>query len=175
MAFINKTIILREPKKGKSGYTPISNSILQSDTLTPNEKSILVHLLSLSKTFVIIKTDIWKKMKIGRDAFNKAWKGLENAGYVKSERIMDKGLFKGWIHYISELPNLRNSENQKFGESVNIEKKECRKEVFKKRSIEEKNTSNTVSSYSIPEENIFDKFEKGELTYDELSAIARGL
>jgi|688.fasta_scaffold416454_2 hypothetical protein len=175
MAFINKTIILREPKKGKSGYTPISNKILQSNTLTANEKSILVHLLSLPKTFVIIKGDIWKKMKIGRDAFNKAWKGLESHGYTKSERIMDKGLFKGWIHYISELPNLRNSENQKFGKSVIIEKKECIKEVVNKRSIQEKNTSIPGNANSTPDESLFNKFEKGEISYDELSEIAKGL
>lgn len=175
MAYLNDTHILREPKKGKSGYTPISNQILQSNTLTPNEKSILVHCLSLPKTFVILKKDLWKKMNIGRDAFNKAWKGLESHGYCKSERKMENGLFKGWTHYISETPRFRNSENQTFGESVNIEKKELIKEVFNKRSIVKKNTSITVSSYSNPEESLFNKFEKGEISYDELSAIAKGL
>jgi hypothetical protein len=114
-------------------------------------------------------------MKIGRDAFNKAWKGLESHGYTKSERIMDKGLFKGWIHYISELPNLRNSENQKFGKSVIIEKKECIKEVVNKRSIQEKNTSIPGNANSTPDESLFNKFEKGEISYDELSEIAKGL
>jgi hypothetical protein len=175
MAYLNDTHIIRDPKKGKSGYTPISNKILQSNTLTPNEKSILVHFISLPKTFVILKKDIWRKMNIGRDAFNKAWKGLEKHGYVKSERKMDNGLFKGWTHYISESPRFRNSENQTFGESVNIEKKECIKEVVNKRSIEEKNTSILGSSYSNPDESLFNKFEKGEISYDELSAIAKGL
>lgn len=149
MAIVNKSIIIREPKKGKSDYTPISNSILQSSTLTPNEKSILVHLLSLPKNFAILKGTIWKKMNIGRDAFNKAWKGLEKAGYCKSERIMDKGLLKGWLHIIREVPMSANSdllkfsdsENQIVGKSVNIEKKELIKEVVDKRSIKKKNTS----------------------------------
>jgi DNA-binding MarR family transcriptional regulator len=152
MAYLNDTHILREPKKGKAGYTPISNDILQSSTLTSSEKSILVHFLSLPKSFVIIKKDIWKKMNIGRDAFNKAWKGLEKHGYVKSERkVDDKGQFKGWIHYISETPKFRISENPNIGFSVNIEKKECRKEGVYKRSMLEKNTSipgNSVSSHS---------------------------
>jgi len=149
MAIVNKSIIIREPKKGKSDYTPISNSILQSSTLTPNEKSILVHLLSLPKNFAIIKGNIWKKMNIGRDAFNKAWKKLEKAGYCKSERIMENGLLKGWLHIIREIPmsadsdilKFSNSENQIVGNSVNIEKKECRKEVGYKRSFRQKNTS----------------------------------
>jgi DNA-binding MarR family transcriptional regulator len=176
MAYLNDTHILREPKKGKAGYTPISNDILQSSTLTSSEKSILVHFLSLPKSFVILKKDIWKKMNIGRDAFNKAWKGLEKHGYVKSERKMDnKGQFKGWIHYISETPKFRISENPNIGFSVNIEKKECIKEVVKKRSIQEKNTSIPGSSYSTPDESLYEKFDKGELSLEQLSEIAKSL
>jgi len=157
MAIVNKSIIIREPKKGKSDYTPISNSILQSSQLTPNEKSILVHLLSLPKNFAILKGNIWKKMNIGRDAFNKAWKGLVKYGYIKSERIMDNGLLKGWLHIVSEIPmsansdtlKFSNSEIQIFGNSVNIEKKECIKEVVEKRSIRKKSTS--IPGNSIPD------------------------
>jgi hypothetical protein len=153
MAFLNQSYIIREPKKGKSDYTPINNSILQSSTLTPNEKSILVHLLSLPKNFSIVKGDIWKKMRIGRDAFNKACKGLEKAGYLKSERIMSNGVFKGWLHIVMEIPNkdqingntdllnIRQSETPTFGESVKIKKKECIKEVDHKRSSLQKSTS----------------------------------
>lgn len=149
MAIHNTSKINRDPKKGKSDYTPISNSILQSSTLTPNEKSVIVHLLSLPKTFSIVKTNIWKKMNIGRDAFNKAWKGLEKAGYVKSHRIMENGLLKGWHHSVYETPiigdsdilKFRHTENQIVGKSVSIEKKEIIKEVVNKRSMLEKNTS----------------------------------
>lgn len=149
MAIHNTSKINRDPKKGKSDYTPISNSILQSSTLTPNEKSVIVHLLSLPKTFSIVKTNIWKKMNIGRDAFNKAWKGLEKAGYVKSHRIMENGLLKGWHHNVYETPiigdsdilKFRLTENQIVGKSVSIEKKEIIKEVVNKRSMLEKNTS----------------------------------
>jgi hypothetical protein len=156
MAIHNTSKIVRIPKKGKSDYTPISNSILQSSTLTPNEKSVIVHLLSLPKTFAIIKTNIWKKMNIGRDAFNKAWKGLEKAGYIKSHRIMENGLLKGWHHNVyespsygdSELLNIRVTENQIVGKSVSIEKKEEIKEVVNKRSIVKKNTSIPGSSKS---------------------------
>jgi hypothetical protein len=159
MAIHNTSKINRDCKKGKSDYTPISNSILQSSTLTPNEKSIIVHLLSLPKTFAILKTNIWKKMNIGRDAFNKAWKGLEKAGYIKSNRIMENGLLKGWHHIVNETPtygnsdtlNFSNSEFQIVGKSVSIKKKELIKEVVNKRSIEEKNTSNSVPGNIVPD------------------------
>ena len=165
MAILNKSIIIREPKKGKSDYTPISNSILQSSQLTPNEKSILVHLLSLPKNFAILKGNIWKKMNIGRDAFNKAWKGLVKYGHIKSERIMDKGLLKGWLHIISEIPmsadsdllKFSNSEIQIFGNSVNIEKKECTKEVVDKRSIRKKSTSIPGNSIPVNAESLNNK------------------
>ena len=165
MAIVNKSIIIRDPKKGKSDYTPINNSILQSSTLTPNEKSIIVHLLSLPKNFAILKGNIWKKMNIGRDAFNKAWKGLVKYGYIKSERIMDNGLLKGWLHIISETPmsansdllKFSNSENQIVGNSVNIEKKEVTKEVVDKRSIRQKSTSIPGNSVTANAESLKNK------------------
>jgi hypothetical protein len=189
MAIHNTSKINRDPKKGKSDYTPISNSILQSSTLTPNEKSIIVHLLSLPKTFAILKGNIWKKMNIGRDAFNKAWKGLEKAGYIKSNRIMENGLLKGWHHIVNETPtygnsdtlNFSKSENQIVGKSVSIEKKEEIKEVVKKRSIEEKNTSNSIPGNSIPgnAESFKNTSFKGRiakpLTKQELNYVANEL
>jgi hypothetical protein len=169
MAILNKTIIYRDSKKGKSDYTPINNSILQSSTLTPNEKSILVHLLSLPKNFAIIKGNIWKKMRIGRDAFNKAWKGLETFGYIKSERIMDKGIFVGWLHEIYETPingntdllNIRHSEIPTFGKSVKIKKKECTKEVDHKRSSLQKSTCTPDPRDTGSELNFKQIFEMG--------------
>jgi hypothetical protein len=173
MAIINKTIIIREPKKGKSDYTPINNSILQSNTMTPNEKSILVHLLSLPINFAILKGEIWKKMNIGRDAFNKAWKGLEKAGYCKSERIYDGKMLKGWLHIIMEVPNsfqtngdsdllnFRQSENQTIQKSVKIQKKEFRKEVVNKRSIPEKITSTPGNSVPGDDISFSEKWEMG--------------
>ena len=59
--------IVRSSKTGKSKYTPINNNILQSKTLTPEQKSIMVHLLSLPEDWVVYKTQIWKEMNMGRD------------------------------------------------------------------------------------------------------------
>jgi hypothetical protein len=100
--------IVRSKKNGKTRYTPISNNILQSKTLTPEQKSILVHLLSLPEDWIVYKTEIWKEMNIGRDRFNKSWVGLVKMGYIVSVKIIDSksNLIKGYNHIVYEEPIL---------------------------------------------------------------------
>jgi hypothetical protein len=117
--------IIRSQKTAKSRFTPISNEILQSKELTCEEKSILVHLLSLPETWVVYKTTIWQQMNIGRNRFNTAWKGLVKHGYIVSIRVIDTGsnLVKGWNHIVYEEPVLPEAKvNEvpylpKFGQS----------------------------------------------------------
>ena len=111
--------IVRSSKTGKSRYTPINNNILQSKTLTPEQKSIMVHLLSLPEDWVVYKTEIWRDMNMGRDRFNKSWVGLVELGYIVSVKMIDSGsnLIKGWNHIVyeepvSDLPNLGLTEIQ---------------------------------------------------------------
>jgi hypothetical protein len=111
--------IVRSKKNGKSRYTPISNDILQSKVLTAEEKSILVHLLSLPEDWVVYKTEIWKDMNIGRDRFNKSWTNLVKLGYIVSVKMIDvnSNLIKGYNHVVYEEPvldllNLGLPENQ---------------------------------------------------------------
>jgi hypothetical protein len=100
--------ILRSRKNGKSKYTAINNDILQSETLTAQEKSILVHLLSLPEDWIVYKGLIWKSMNMGREQFNKHWKGLVEKGYVVSIRMIDQdtNLVVGWNHVVYEEPVL---------------------------------------------------------------------
>ena len=98
--------IVRSKKTGKSRYTPISNEILQSKILTPEEKSILVHLLSLPEDWIVYKTIIWQEMNMGRHRFNSNWKTLVEKGYIVSIRVIDinTNLVKGWNHIVYEEP-----------------------------------------------------------------------
>lgn len=100
--------ILRSKKTAKSRFTPISNEILQSNILTPEEKSILVHLLSLPEDWVVYKGIIWKQMNMGRDRFNKNWKGLVDKGYILSVKMIDSktNLITGYNHIVYEEPVL---------------------------------------------------------------------
>jgi hypothetical protein len=108
----NNGQIVRSKKNGKSRYTAISNEILQSKILEPEEKSILVHLLSLPEDWVVYKTQIWKDMNIGRDRFNKHWVGLVNKGYIVSIQIVkSNGQIDGYNHIVYENPVLPGSED----------------------------------------------------------------
>ena len=148
--------ILRSKKTGKSRYTPISNEILQSSELTPEEKSILVHLLSLPEDWVVYKGIIWRHMNMGRDRFNKNWKGLVDKGYIISIRVIDTetNLIKGWNHIvyeepvlseITELPNdqdsdllnFSHSENQSVYKEIKEQKNKLTKDIFIIPTVEE--------------------------------------
>lgn len=155
-AMQNTGQILRSKKTGKSRYTPISNEILQSSELTPEEKSILVHLLSLPEDWVVYKGIIWRHMNMGRDRFNKNWKGLVNKGYIISIRVIDTetNLIKGWNHIvyeepvlsdITELPNdqdsdllnFSHSENQSVYKEIKEQKNKLTKDIFIIPTVEE--------------------------------------
>ncbi|NCB67424.1 MAG: hypothetical protein EOM47_01075 [Bacteroidia bacterium] len=81
------------------------NEILQSKTLTCDEVRVLVYLLSLPKDWSIYKTNIWKKINIGRDRFNKTWKSLESLGYIVKNPILGKNnMIDGYSYIIYEEP-----------------------------------------------------------------------
>jgi hypothetical protein len=151
-AMQNTGQILRSKKTGKSRYTPISNEILQSSELTPEEKSILVHLLSLPEDWVVYKGIIWRNMNMGRDRFNKNWKGLVDKGYIVSIRVIDTetNLIKGWNHIVyeepvlsefTELPNDQDSDLLNFSHSEN-------QSIYKE--IKEQNNKITKDIFIIP-------------------------
>jgi hypothetical protein len=148
--------ILRSKKTGKSRYTPISNEILQNSELTPEEKSILVHLLSLPEDWVVYKGIIWRHMNMGRDRFNKNWKGLVDKGYIVSIRVIDTetNLIKGWNHIVYEEPvlseftelpndqdsdllNFSHSENQSIYKEIKEQKNKITKHIFIIPTVEE--------------------------------------
>jgi hypothetical protein len=117
--------IIRSKKTGKSRYTPVNNEILQSLTLSAEEKSILVHLLSLPEDWVVYKMAFGKQLNMGRHRFNNAWKGLQQKGYIVSVQMIDTNtnLMRGWNHMVHEEPVLNEqridqpSELPKFGQS----------------------------------------------------------
>lgn len=121
--------IVRSRKTAKTRYTPINNDILQSWDLSSEEKAILIYLLSMPEDWVVIKGQLIEKSNMGRDRFNKAWKGLQEKGYVISIRVIcnETKQLKGWNHIVYEEPVLSESrvtENPKVG---NPESRESRK------------------------------------------------
>lgn len=131
--------IIRSKKTGKSRYTPVNNDILQSLTLTAEEKSILVHLLSLPEDWVVYKMAFGKSLNMGRHRFNNAWKGLQQKGYIVSVQMIDTNtnLMRGWNHMVHEEPVLneqridQSTELPKIGHSEN---QSLYKEIIKEQS-----------------------------------------
>lgn len=151
--------ILRSRKNGKSKYTAINNDILQSKTLTPQEKSILVHLLSLPENWVVYKGLIWKDMNMGREQFNKHWKGLIEKGYIISVRMIDTetNLVKGWNHIVYEEPVLSDEQTYQISDLLNIGESE--NPYINKVSKEESNnlTKETINNTFEEFWNLYDK------------------
>lgn len=108
----NKGKVVRSIKKDTVGFTPIDNTILQSSTLTSNEIHLLVHLISLPIDWTILKGRFYKRMNTGRDRFNKAWKSLEEKGYITTATIKNGNLIEGYFHTVYENPLL---DNPNFG------------------------------------------------------------
>lgn len=135
----NSGQIIRSKKTGKSRYTPVNNEILQSLTLTAEEKSILVHLLSLPEDWVVYKMAFGKSLNMGRHRFNNAWKGLQQKGYIVSVQMIDTNtnLMRGWNHMVHEEPVLneqridQSTELPKIGQSENMS---LYKEIIKEQS-----------------------------------------
>jgi hypothetical protein len=146
--------ILRSRKNGKSKYTAINNDILQSKTLTAQEKSILVHLLSLPENWVVYKGLIWKDMNMGREQFNKHWKGLIEKGYIISVRMIDTetNLVKGWNHIVYEEPILPEERTDQISDLLNIGESE-NPSINKVENIE----SNNLTKETINKQIVFDE------------------
>ena len=147
MNYRNTSKIHRSDKKGKSGYTPISNEILQSKILTPDQKSTLVHLLSLKPDWSIRKGHIYKEMNIGRDAFLKAWRGLVVLGYIIETSFFENNL-KCYHYDILEepVPVLLKSSytgNQSDRNTVSIEKN-----VLESNDLEKNVLESTIINYN---------------------------
>jgi len=168
--------IVRSKKTGKSRYTPISNEILQSKTLTAEQKSILVHLLSLPEDWVVYKTEIWKEMNIGRDRFNKAWSHLVELGYIYSIKIIDSqsNLIKGYNHIVYEEPlsvellSLGLTENQVARDSGSIQSNKQQSNNIQSNNI--KNSSLELDTSTSTEIDMFSSFAQ-KLAEIELNKI----
>jgi hypothetical protein len=157
--------IVRSRKNGKSRYTPINNDICQSRVLTCEQKSVLIHLLSLPENWVVYKMHIWKDMNIGRDRFNKAWIGLVELGYIVSVRLIKpNGQLKGYNHIVYEEPVVTGSQ---VTETQVTEIQLTGNQSVNKVIIPE---SNNIESNNIESTNIL-----GKTKYELTTTLCKGL
>ena len=143
--------VVRSKKTGKSRYTPISNDIIQSKTLTIEERGVLIYLLSLPEDWVFYKKNLWKQINIGRDKFYKIWSNLSKYGYIVSVKIIDtnSNLIIGYSHVVYEEPvldesgllNVGDTENQDYREPVPIQSNNSQSNKLQNNNLE-----NTIST-----------------------------
>lgn len=148
----NTSKIIRKADLTKN-FSIIPNHIAQSKTLSPNAKSLIIHILSMPNDWYYIKTRFWKETNLGRDAFMTAWKELEKLGYIQSQRIYEGNLARGYDYVISDLPIFgitenqlnRTTDNPKTSKQLNTDytKDLSTNEEIKKEGV------NTNSNYSI--------------------------
>lgn len=136
--------ICRSKKNAQSRYTMIDNAILQNWEMSPEEKSILIYLLSMPENWVVLKNKLISDCNIGRDRFNRAWKALQEKGYVQSIRVIDKDTkqMKGWNHIVYEepvLPESRVTEKPKVGDSESRESRKSEIQSIYKEQIKQSN------------------------------------
>jgi hypothetical protein len=128
-------------------FTQIPNELLQSTELTCEEVYLIANLCSRPEGWVFNKTQYWRQTTLGRGRFNKAWKGLQDKGYIESVRRIQDNLIVGYDYKISYLPIFgvteiriteasddRETERPRNGEHIktdNINKDNINKEVNK--------------------------------------------
>lgn len=136
-------------------FTQIPNETLQSDKLTCEEIYLISNLCSRAEGWVFVKTRYWRQTQLGRDRFNRAWKGLQDKGYIKSIKRMKGNLIDGYDYKISYLPIFGVTESQlnrssdllKFSKHINKEliNKEYNNKVINKEGVSlEANSLETI-------------------------------
>ena len=115
--FHNTSKVVRIADRSKN-FSIIPNDIAQSISLTPTEKSLLIHLLSMPDTWYYVKTQFWKRTNMGRDTCYRAWNGLTTKGYITQTKIKKGNLIIGYHYDISDKPTIGHTDIQTNRKSV---------------------------------------------------------
>ena len=119
--------------KSTERFTTLPNELIKSKTLSLDEKGLLSYLLSLPSDWVIYKKNLYNNLPDKPGTIDRAFKGLQNKGYILSIKMHDLGTgrFVGWNHVVYDIPaeneDIRvretpTSEITDFGESAIIQK-----------------------------------------------------
>src|SRR6056297_1020054 len=89
-----KTII--RTKKDRN-YSVIYNEVARRSDISARAKGLYFYIMTLPDDWQIYKTEIYTHFTEGREAMNKAFKELEDAGYItKKTRHGGDGRLEGW-------------------------------------------------------------------------------
>jgi hypothetical protein len=149
--FHNTSKVVRVADRSKN-FSIIPNDIAQSISLTPTEKSLLIHLLSMPDNWYYVKTQFWKRTNMGRDACYKAWDGLTEKGYITQSKIIQNNLIVGYHYQISDIPKFGQTEIQTYRKSVNNKRTKLTKNKHKKKDIHNSVEAIVVKPITTPEQ-----------------------
>ncbi len=96
-------------------YTVIFNEVARRADLSARCKGLFYYLMTLPDNWQIYQSEICQHFTEGRDAMNKAFKELENAGYIKKKTRHGKdGRLDGWEYTVIEsVENLQSTDTLK--------------------------------------------------------------
>lgn len=99
-------------KNKTDNYTIVSNEIFRRDDVSARAKGIYAYIMTLPDDWKLYKSELYTHFTEGRDAIDKAFKELENLGYIMMEKEKDeKGRYIGWDYRIIE--SIENSDSLK--------------------------------------------------------------
>lgn len=169
-------------RKFDKEFVRIQNDILNNDKLSWKAKGLLCFMLSKKDDWEFHKIQVQKYSTDGRDSTISAFNELIKAGYVKQVRKRDgKGKFVSFDYFVYDAPFTENPFTDKpFTENPNTENPHLvtiQGETTVYRKTDLKKDFPVIPGNSVPgdAESFFSKFEKGEISYDELSEIAKKL
>jgi hypothetical protein len=125
-------------------------------------------MLSRKDDWDFHKVQVQKYSKDGRDGTISAFNELIKAGYVKQIRKRDKGKFVGYDYYVSDIPFTEkpNTDNPNTEIPPLVTTQGNNTELSKTKLMKDCNSipGNSVTTA----ENLFKKYERGEIELSEI-------
>lgn len=181
----NKTTFHRVNKT--DNYSVISNDLITSKEISPEEKTILFHLLSLPNDWKLYKSNLEKHYNgnITKGKFDTAWKGLIEKGYLIGKKVKgENGKFNSWEYEVHEVPvtDIPKTEESEIGvvenstphnqtDKQNTNKQNTNLQSTKEQSNIINNTSTILGNIEKKKKNWTDKEIQLELSFEYFNKI----
>ncbi len=142
--------------KACGSFTKVSHDITHKNNLNVIEIGLITSLLSNTDDWVVYKETEQHKSGIGRKAFDKAWRGLSQKGFITTQQLKENGRIC-YLYTISAVPkpsdiviSIQAAEKcvQKTIDTGEASNKELiKKEIInEERNNKEKNNGNSIKN-----------------------------
>lgn len=146
----------------KNRYTTVPNHILKNPTITASAKALYCYLWSKPESYYFTTKNVAKEFKECEDTIKKIFRELIKTGYIKRDRMLDKGRFSHFIYTLFDTPE----ENFFSATIVGISAAEKTNDIIRTDVIKKKS-----SKKETPVKNYFDSVIDDFFDDDILGAI----